>query len=218
MTADTLKLLVVLLGGGLGGALIAEVFRWRRGRTRAIPVIERVNRNPVASELRGIKLFRVPTQPDEAPTEINNLREYQLTLRNTSGKDLRGAEIQFEFSSEDVEPWVSRPVLSKTAITSVAERLAKHGLTYGPESRADRFEIFSTKLISPEFAQVYTTETWYLTAYRGNARIQACAPNFDGGQVYELRKIAGNWLIQAESGVRYGPADCAIRSLAESAR
>ena len=116
MAVQIVALLFALLGGGAMGALITERFRRRRGRTRAIPVIERVNRNPVASELRGIKLFRVPAKPGEAPVEINNVREYQLTLRNTSDKDLRGAEIQFEFSSEDVEPWVSRPVLSKAAL------------------------------------------------------------------------------------------------------
>lgn len=99
MTVQILTLLVALLAGGAMGALITERFRRRRGRTRAIPVIERVNRNPVASELKGIKLFRLPAGPGEAPVEINNIREYQLTLRNTSDRDLRGAEIQFEFSS-----------------------------------------------------------------------------------------------------------------------
>ena len=46
---------------------------------------------------------------------IENLREYQLTLRNTSTVHLQGVEIQFEFSTADVEAWAGRPPLSKTA-------------------------------------------------------------------------------------------------------
>ena len=93
MAVQIIALLVAVLSGGAMGALITERFRRRRGRTRTIPLIERVNRNPVASELKGIKLFRLPAGPGETPVEINNIREYQLTLRNTSDRDLRGAEI-----------------------------------------------------------------------------------------------------------------------------
>ena len=381
MAVQIVALLFALLGGGAMGALITERFR-RRGRTRAIPVIERVNRNPVASELKGIKLFRLPAGPGEAPVEINKIREYQLTLRNTSDKDLRGSEIQFEFSSEDVEPWVSRPVLSKAAlkrmegapsepwkkamrwqvpqfppgdsvefsfqvvdpatkeyevalynidnvvlkrtqgepteksispllqalqgaaitamlmaimaviayeagkplfrhlattspedgprvqtasppksadeaeieqvvtasqkfkylglfrdpkgldrsalstywipaaqggeasekIVAAAQRLAEHNLKYGPESKSDRFEVLKPRLLSPEYAKVSTFETWYLTACRNGAQVQGCTPNFDGGGLYELRKINGRWLIQSEHGLIRGPDECAIQS------
>jgi len=381
MSFQVVPLLVALLGGGAMGALITEWFRRRRARTSAIPLIERVNRNPVASELKGIKLFRLSTDPDGPPIEIKNIREYQLTLRNSSSRDLRGAEIQFEFSSEDVEPWVSRPALSKTAlkrvegvptepwkkamrwqipqfppkdsiefnfqvvdpvtekyevalynadnivlrrnegepleksfltspntiaiatatfglcfllllsfgevigrliyrpsvvvspvtqndasssaraaeellirhviaesqrlkylellrdpngfdrrrlaayfvpsaqggeaterIIGVAERLTKYGLKYGPESTANRFEVVDVKLLSPEYAKALTAETWFLTAYRNGDRIQECTPNFDGGGSYELRKIDGRWLIQAEHSTIDGPADCEIRT------
>jgi hypothetical protein len=386
MTVQIVALLVALIGGGAMGALMAEWFRRRRGRTRAIPVIERVNRNPVASELKGIKLFRLPAGPGEAPVEISNIREYQLTLRNTSDKDLRGAEIQFEFSSEDVEPWVSRPVLSKAAlkrmegapsepwkkamrwqvpqfppgdsvefsfqvvdpateeyevalynidnlvlkrtqgeptersvslltlqgigiglmaltagvfaavtsyeggrlafrhsatispadvsqvqtalppksadeteieqivtasqkfkylglfrdpksvdrsavskywipaaqggeasekIIAAAQRLAKHNLTYGSESKSDRFEVLKAALLSPEYAKVSTFETWYLTVYGNGAQVQGCTPNFDFEGLYELRKINGRWLIQSEHGLIDGPDDCAIRARSE---
>src|SRR6185503_12011723 len=47
--------------------------------------------------------------------ELTNLREYQLTLRNTATIYLQDVEIQFEFPTEDVEAWASRPALSKTA-------------------------------------------------------------------------------------------------------
>jgi hypothetical protein len=385
MTVQIGTFLVGLLGGGAAGALITEGFRRRRGRTRAIPLIERVNRNPVASELKGIKLFRLPAGPGEAPAEIKNIREYQLTLRNTSDKDLRGAEIQFEFSSEDVEPWVSRPVLSKAALKRMegapnepwkkamrwqvpqfppgdsvefnfqvvdpatdgyevalynidnvvlkrtegepseksatlvmhsaslvvvvlvslflalvanlagmllfrpsaaispgsqahaasppksadvtqieqavmesqrlkytglyrdpkgfersrlsaywvssaqggeatadiigsAERLAKYDLKYGPESKPDRFEVYSVELLSPEFAEASTLETWYLAAYWNDVRIQGCTPNFDGVASYKLRRIDGRWLIQSESSTIHGPDDCAIRSRGDHAK
>jgi hypothetical protein len=119
MLVETLKILAAMLFGGVGGALLNEYFRRKRTKTQTIPLIERVNRNPVGSELRGIKLVRVSGNPNEPPIEIKNIREYQLTLRNTSDRDLRGAEIQFEFSSEDVEPWVSRAALSKTSLIRV---------------------------------------------------------------------------------------------------
>jgi len=390
MAVQIIALLVAVLSGGAMGALITERFRRRRGRTRTIPLIERVNRNPVASELKGIKLFRLPAGPGETPVEINNIREYQLTLRNTSDRDLRGAEIQFEFSSEDVEPWVSRPVLSKAAlkrmegapsepwkkamrwqvpqfppgdsvefsfqvvdpateeyevvlynidnvvlkrtqgepteksasllaliqiitgilvgaatvavlviasyeggrlafrrsatispadgsqvqtapplksadetgieqivtasqrfkylvlfrdpkgldrsamstywipaaqggeaserIAAAAQRLAEHNLKYGPESKSDRFEVLKPRLPSPEYAKVSTFETWYLTVYRNDAQVQRCAPNFDFGGLYELRKINGRWLIQSERGLIDGPDDCATRIRSEHGR
>lgn len=52
--------------------------------------------------------------------ELNNLREYQLTLRNTSTVHLQNVEIQFEFPAADVQEYVSpRTTLSKTALMKV---------------------------------------------------------------------------------------------------
>jgi hypothetical protein len=51
--------------------------------------------------------------------EIKNLRVYQFTLYNASGVNLRNSQIQFEFSSDDVQPWVDRPTRSRTALTPV---------------------------------------------------------------------------------------------------
>ena len=42
-----------------------------------------------------------------------------MTLRNTSTIHLQDAEIQFEFPTEDVEAWASRPTLSKTALVAL---------------------------------------------------------------------------------------------------
>ncbi len=48
--------------------------------------------------------------------ELLKLREYQLTLRNTSTVNLQNVEIQFEFPVEDIQAWASRPSRSKTAL------------------------------------------------------------------------------------------------------
>jgi len=42
-----------------------------------------------------------------------------MTLRNTSTIHLQDVEIQFDFPTEDVEAWASRPSLSRTALLSV---------------------------------------------------------------------------------------------------
>jgi hypothetical protein len=119
MPTNILQLIVVLVAGGAAGSLINEAFRRRRARTRSIPLIERVNRNAVASELRGISLVRIPAEPGQPQLPVGNVRQYELTLRNTSDRDLRGAEIQFEFSTMDVEPWTSRTSLSNTALARI---------------------------------------------------------------------------------------------------
>jgi len=115
MIFEILKIVLPFLGGGLAGALVNEWLRRRHGKIQAIPLIERVNRlvNP---QLKGITLARVTGAPGNRQLEeIEKLREYQLTLRNTSTVHLQDAEVQFEFPTEDVEAWVSRPALSKTA-------------------------------------------------------------------------------------------------------
>jgi len=114
-----LKLVVAFLSGGAAGALLTEWFRRRRGKIQSIPLIERVNRL-VSPELEGIVLARqVGDEPLHRLEELKNLREYQLTLRNTSTINLQNVEIQFEFPVEDIKPWASRPSLSKTALVQV---------------------------------------------------------------------------------------------------
>jgi hypothetical protein len=119
MFVDILKIVLPFLGGGLAGALLNEWFRRRSGKLQRIPLIERVNRQ-VSPELEGFTLARVTGDPNNQQLEeVENAREYQLTLRNTSTVHLRDVEIQFEFPTEDIEGWVSRPALSKTAPVSI---------------------------------------------------------------------------------------------------
>ncbi|HKD81316.1 MAG TPA: hypothetical protein VKH81_16595 [Candidatus Angelobacter sp.] len=119
---EIVKILVALLGGGLAGAIANEWFRRRGGRVQKIPLIERVNRI-VRPQLHGITLARITeASGDGAASQleaITNLREYQLTLRNTSTVHLQDAEIQFEFPAEDSQAWASRPALSKTALIRI---------------------------------------------------------------------------------------------------
>lgn len=115
MFLDILKTILTLLGGGLAGAILNEWFRRRRAGVQRIPLIERVNR-VVGPELKGVTLARVVgSHANRKLEEIRNVREYQLSLRNTSSIHLQDVEIQFESSTEDVEAWASRPALSKTA-------------------------------------------------------------------------------------------------------
>jgi hypothetical protein len=116
---EVLKLVVSMLFGGAAGACLNEWFRRRKGKIQSIPLIERVNRL-VSPELEGIMLARlVGDGPQRRLEELTNLREYQLTLRNTSSVNLQNAEIQFEFPVDGVQAWVSRPSLSKTALAQV---------------------------------------------------------------------------------------------------
>ncbi len=101
---------------GTAGAFLNEWYRRRKGKVQPIPLIERVNRS-VSPELEGITLARlVGNEADRHLEALHNLREYQLTLRNTSTINLQNVEIQFEFPVEDIEAWASRPALSKTAL------------------------------------------------------------------------------------------------------
>lgn len=115
MLLEALKIAVSILGGGAAGALMNEWFRRRSGRLQPIPLIERVNRL-ISPELKGFALARVVGNGDTRQLEeIQNVREYQFTLRNTSTIHLHDAEVQFEFPSQNVEAWAERPVRSKTA-------------------------------------------------------------------------------------------------------
>jgi|HubBroStandDraft_6_1064221.scaffolds.fasta_scaffold312838_2 hypothetical protein len=116
---EVLKIIATLVGGGLAGALLSEWLRRKRSRVQRIPLIERVNRlvNP---ELQGFALARIVGAPSARRLEeVKNLREYQLTMRNSSSTHLQDAEVQFEFPADDVQAWASRPALSKTALIPV---------------------------------------------------------------------------------------------------
>jgi len=113
---DYVKYIAGLVTGGLGGAALAEWFRRRRDKTKAIQLIERVNR-PLTPGFRDITFARiVGTSEHQLLEEVKNLREYQFTLRNTSRVHLKDAVIQFEFPADDVQAWAERPTLSKTTL------------------------------------------------------------------------------------------------------
>src|SRR5205807_8399098 len=107
---EALKIVAALLGGGLTGALLNRWFQSRDRRLQRIPLIERVNRI-VSHQLQGITLARKVGNDSTHLEELNSLREYQLTLRNTSTIHLQDVEIQFEFPTEDSQAWASRTVL-----------------------------------------------------------------------------------------------------------
>jgi hypothetical protein len=116
---EIIKIVVSILFGGLAGALLNDWRRRRESKVQPIPLIERVNRL-VSPELEGITLARVVGDAtNRRLEELKNLREYQLTLRNTSTVHLQDAEILFEFPAKDVQAWVSRPALSKTPLLNV---------------------------------------------------------------------------------------------------
>jgi len=102
---EVAPIVLSFISGGLGGSLATEYFRRKRSLTLEIPLIERMNRDPISPDLRGIRFFR---GPDGAAVEVKNLREYQMTLRNSTETDLHGAQIQFEFHGTDVEAWASK--------------------------------------------------------------------------------------------------------------
>ena len=114
-------LIVSLLGGGLAGARLAEWYRRKHSRLERIPLIERVNRLVSTPPQGAITLARtIGDPPHRQLVELNNLREYQLTLRNTSTVHLQNVEIQFEFPAKDVQEYASpRTTLSKTALLRV---------------------------------------------------------------------------------------------------
>jgi len=153
------RLIATFFGGGLAGAFVNEAFRRRAGKTRDVHLVERVNRRQ--DELRGIRFVRSASGGPER--EVKNVRSYQMTLRNTSAIHLRNLEVQFEFSSEDVEPWVSRPARSKTALLPVDALPAhpwKKALRWKvPSLPANDYIEFSFQVIEP------TTEDYEAVIY-----------------------------------------------------
>jgi len=129
------RIILPLFFGGLAGALFNEWRRRRDSKVQAIPLIERVNRL-ISPELEGITLAQmVGDATHRQLEELRNLREYQLTLRNTSTVHLQDAEILFEFPAEDVQAWASRPALSKTPLLTI------DALSTDPWKKAFRWRI-----------------------------------------------------------------------------
>ena len=158
MFAEILKIVLPFLGGGLTGALLNEWFRRRSGKLQSIPLIERVNRR-VSPELEGFTLAPVIGDPrNQQLEEVENVREYQLTLRNTATIHLQNVEIQFEFPTEDIEGWVSRPALSKTApipIEAVVTEPWKRGFRWRiphlPSTDSIEFSFKAVNPASPDY-------------------------------------------------------------------
>jgi hypothetical protein len=114
---EIFKLAGVILFGGVAGALINEWFRRQKEKTQTVSLIERVNRS-VSPGLDGVFLAKQDPKTGLLAL-LQNLHEYQLTLRNTSSLNLKDVEVQFDFSADDVESYASRPSLSKTALVAV---------------------------------------------------------------------------------------------------
>lgn len=151
MILEILKIVVVtLLGGGVAGAFIGDWLHRRNARLQPIPLIERVNRL-VSPELKGFTLARF--NEIGKLEEINKVREYQLTLRNTSSVHLHDAEVQFEFPSVDVEAWAGRPVRSKTSpipIDAVVSKPWKEGFRWRiPELPSSDSIEFTFRAVDP---------------------------------------------------------------------
>ena len=123
---EILKLLMTLISGGAVGAIITALFQRRRARMQPIPLIERVNRL-VSPELKGFVLARLVGDGREGQSleVVQNVREYQLTLRNTSHIHLHNAEVQFEFPSKDIEGHAERPLWSKTIPIQIATKISE---------------------------------------------------------------------------------------------
>lgn len=152
---ELLKILASLLGGGLAGAFFNEWLRRRSSRLQSIPLIERVNRR-VDPKLEGFTLARVGGSDGRDLEEVKNVREYQFTLRNSSTIHLQDVEIQFEFPTEDIDGWASRPALSKTAPLPVESSLAspwKKGFRWRiPHLPSSDSIEFSFKAVNPPTA------------------------------------------------------------------
>jgi hypothetical protein len=123
---EILKLLLPFFSGGAIGAIFTAWFQRRRDRMQPIPLIERVNRL-VSSELKGFVLARLVGDGKDGQSleVVQNVREYQLTLRNTSHIHLHNAEVQFDFPSKDIEGRAERPLWSKTTPIQVATKISE---------------------------------------------------------------------------------------------
>lgn len=108
-----------LLGGGACGAFINEYFRKKRTLTQVVPLLERINRDPLESNESGVRYCR--EQANGQLTKIERLRQFQMTLHNTTEQDLEGATILFEFSCEGVEAWSSATQTGRHYVAKMPE-------------------------------------------------------------------------------------------------
>jgi hypothetical protein len=140
-----LQVFTLIVSSGAVGAFISYGLQRRSGRVKEIPLIERVNRL-VDPDLQGFVLARVVGVGENRRLEdVGRVREYQLTLRNTSTVHLHNVEVQFEFPIDDVEGWAERPVRSKTTPVPVS------ATANGPWKKAFRWQI-------PEFPSTDSLE------------------------------------------------------------
>lgn len=133
---QVVTILITLISGGACGALLKYWFDKRASLTQEIPVVERVNRK--SETFAGIKMIKM--QRDGTTREVTNMHAYQMTLRNTSNKQLRNDYIQFEFECEEIEPWVSRPMKSKLPLIPHHPTPAD-GTGTSPHSKVLRWQI-----------------------------------------------------------------------------
>ena len=155
---EIVKIIVSIFFGGFAGAVLNDWFRRRDSKLQTIPLIERVNRlvNP---ELDGITLARVVGEGGHRQLEeLPNLREYQLTLRNTSTIHLQDVEILFEFPAKDVQALVTRPALSKTPLVGVlvaqednSEKAFRWKIPHFPSGDSVEFTFRAVDPSSPSF-------------------------------------------------------------------
>jgi len=103
---------------------VNEWLRRRRERVQRVQLIERVNR-PV-SALEGFTVAR--PSADGALAEVKDVREYQLTMRNSTSTHLVDVEVQFDFPASDVQALVSLPAMSRTPLV-VKPANPTHGAT-----------------------------------------------------------------------------------------
>jgi hypothetical protein len=118
---EILRSLGPYVGGGLAAAIVTILYARKMSRLQNILLVQRVNQL-VTADLGGITLARRVGgyhSDSEQLEPVNNVREYQLSLRNTSNLYLRDVEIQFEFNVEDVLARTQRPVLSRTPLVPV---------------------------------------------------------------------------------------------------
>jgi len=103
--------------------------------------------------------------------------------------------------------WVPREQGGKeiTEVEAAVKRLLAKGWQYGPESRAELFEIRYSHVLTPgDEAEVGTMERWFIPMYRNDGTLVTERNVYLGPQQidYKLRRINGVWLIQESTTPR----------------
>lgn len=86
-------------------------------------------------------------------------------------------------------------------IEATIANLLNKGLRYGSDLRLELFDIRSIRVFAPgDYAEVETTERWYLPVYRKNGeRFWDRQADQNWNLTYYVRKLNGTWLIQAST-------------------